>query len=310
MLFKSLIGQSIAKSKLSFYLNGHKNGEALPFLMFTGAQGNGKTLFAREVAKKVKSNTDEKTKFVEVNCSILKNVNQFFDCLIIPLLSEDCDRITILFDEVHEIPKDVQNILLSIMNTEKGNRKTITRANGEEITFDFRKLTFLFATTDQQKLVKPLLDRMIIIDFVPYSYPELGRIIKMNVENCKFCNESLEEISKVARFNARNAALIAKDIKILLSDREDKSFTKKELGNLKKSLHIQPYGLNNSEVNVLKIIDNYSPCSLTKIAASTGLTAQVIRQTIEPYLMKIDAISIDSKRSVTMHGKQIIKSLI
>lgn len=308
-MFKELIGQEVAKKKLEFYLRGYKNGGALPFLLFTGPQGNGKTAFARSVAKEMKNVDNNERHFIEVNCSVIKNVNDFFDKLIVPLMA-DYDYVTILFDEVHELKKDIQNILLTILNTEKGDSKDIQRPSGETITFNFKKMSLIFATTDQQKLVKPLLDRMTVIDFVPYDYDNLADIIKVTCPEYEFCPKALNSISKTARFNARNAVMRAREIKTLMAFSNSKKFTPQKFSFLREQLNIQPYGLNNSEIEVLRTINQHSPCSLTKIAANTGLSSQVIRQTIEPYLMKIDAISIDGKRHVTMHGKEVIKSLI
>lgn len=308
-MFENLIGQEVVKSKLEFYLRGYKNGRKLPFLLFTGPQGNGKTVFAREVAREMKNVDKKERHFIEVNCSIVKNVSHFFDSIILPLMA-DYEYVTILFDEVHELKKDIQNILLSVMNTEKDDKKTIERPSGESVTFDFKKLSLIFATTDQQKLVKPLLDRMTVVDFTPYSYDNLSQIIRITCPNYDFCPNALREISSTTRFNARNAVLRAKEIDTIMSFGNTKKFDKNKLNSLRKKLNIQPFGLNNSEIEVLKCINRYSPCSLTKISAATGLSTQAVRQTIEPYLMRIDAISIDTKRHITLEGKRIIKNLL
>ena len=70
--------QASVKNKLSFYLDAfHKTSQA-PFLLMAGAKGLGKTEFAKAFAKNLANEEGDKRAFLELNCSTIKNNEQFF----------------------------------------------------------------------------------------------------------------------------------------------------------------------------------------------------------------------------------------
>ena len=94
-LFPSIIGQDNAKRVLNFFCDGFKQTKVMPHLMFVAPKGCGKTTFAKAVARRLKRIDDAK-RYFEINCSTIKNVKQFFNQLVIPIM-QDRDA-TILFD--------------------------------------------------------------------------------------------------------------------------------------------------------------------------------------------------------------------
>ena len=82
---------------------------------------------------------------------------QFVDMIMTPYMVNT--EATFLFDECHMIPKDVTIALLTITNPNKDNRNTFSY-DGQDMDIDFRKLTFLFATTEPQEVFHALIDRM------------------------------------------------------------------------------------------------------------------------------------------------------
>ena len=61
------------------------------------------------------------------------------------------NEVTILLDEAHALPKDLTNAFLTIFNTEKDHVKDF-HWEEQVFTFNFKKQTFLFATTESDKL--------------------------------------------------------------------------------------------------------------------------------------------------------------
>ena len=166
--FPDLIGQYAVKKKLSFYLEAFEKTGVCPFLLLTGAKGLGKTQFAKSFAEKVTNRDGKKRAFLELNCSTIKNNEQFFEQIFLPLISDN--EITILFDECHALPKDLTMAFLTIFNTETTTTKSF-EWNEMSFTFDFMKQTFIFATTESDKIFPPLKDRLTNVDFAPYSEP-------------------------------------------------------------------------------------------------------------------------------------------
>ena len=174
--FPDLVGQNSVKKKLSFYLDAFHKTFQSPFLLMAGAKGLGKTEFAKAFAKNLVNQNGNKRAFLEINCSTIKNVEGFFEQIFLPVIADN--EITILFDECHALPLDLTMAFLTIFNTEATSRK-IFNWNEMDFEFNFRKQTFIFATTETDKIFPPLKDRLTNVDFEPYTDKELSEIIKL-----------------------------------------------------------------------------------------------------------------------------------
>ena len=222
--FDHLIGQENVKKKLDFYLKGFEATSVCPFLNLVGAKGLGKTLFAKEFAKHLKNSDGSTRPFLELNCSTIKNNEQFFEQIFLPLILNN--EITVLFDEAHALPKDLTMAFLTIFNTEKTHTKDFVW-DEQTFTFNFKRQTFIFATTESDKLFPPLKDRLSTIDFEQYSEDELGKIIQLNCEGVSFSDEAIKNLSTTVRGNARNAVMRSKEIVLYCESENKPNFTKK-----------------------------------------------------------------------------------
>ena len=64
------------------------------------------------------------------------------------------------------------------------------------------------------------------------------------------------------------------------------------------------------ELQILRILPQKKECSLTNLAAKTGLTTQCIRQDFELYLQKHNLMDITTGgRSITVDGQRYLKEL-
>ena len=170
--FADIIGQSAAKKRITFYQDCYTKSSMIPNIMFVAPKGCGKTLIAKALGKNLRKDDDIKAKpFLEINCSSLKNIRQFFSNVVIPhMIDKD---LTILFDEASELPKDLEMGLLTILNPNKDNRNTFV-VDDYAVDFDFRRHTFLFATSEAHQVFHALMDRLDRIDLEEYSLEELG----------------------------------------------------------------------------------------------------------------------------------------
>ena len=85
-LFPQIVGQTRAKRRLKFYLDGYNGTNVIPHLMFIAPKGCGKTMLAKAVGKHLvqKDEPSKPKPFLEINCSTIKNVKQFFNQIAIP----------------------------------------------------------------------------------------------------------------------------------------------------------------------------------------------------------------------------------
>ena len=305
-VFKDLVGQANVKKKLNFYLDAFEMTSTAPFLLFVGAKGLGKTMFARQFAGALKNHDNSKRAIVEINCSSLKNVNQFFEQIVLPLVLDN--DITLFFDEAHELPKSLMMALLTIL--EAGSRQTVTyNWQGDNYSFDMRRNTFFFATTESDKLFHPLKDRLTSIDFEPYAPHHLAKILKKSSEGVQFNAEALQKLSDTVRGNARNAVMTAKDVVLYCLSNDVKRFSMKHYEKFCDTLGILPKGITCTEREVLEILEEKGACSLSMLAAKTGLSTTALRCDHEKYLLMQNLMEIDTKRKITPRGKRLVKKL-
>tara|TARA_R100001480_G_scaffold142750_1_gene140360 strand:- start:476 stop:1177 length:702 start_codon:yes stop_codon:yes gene_type:complete len=206
---------------------------------------------------------------------------------------------TFLFDECHMIPKDVTMALLTITNPNKDNFNTFSY-DGQDIDIDFKKLTFLFATTEPQEVFHALIDRMERIDLDDYSYDELGQILLLNTEKIKFSGDLVSKhIAPTLRGNGRSAQKMATNIINYCAGNNVRTFKFKDWQSLCKTLDIMPYGINKNELKYLRALARNGCVRLYNLAAKLQMTRAAILSDTEIYLQKLNFIEVST------HGRQL-----
>lgn len=304
--FPDLVGQNAVKKKLSFYLDAFHKTSQSPFLLMAGAKGLGKTEFAKAFAKNLHNQNGDKRAFLEINCSTIKNNEQFFEQIFLPIIADN--EVTILFDECHELPQDLTMAFLTIFNTEANNRKNF-EWNGMNFEFNFKQQTFIFATTETDRIFPPLKDRLTIVDFEPYNTEELSEIVKICSPDIVFENGCLEKVASTIRGNARSAVKRSKEIILYCGAKESNHFTEEDFESLSDTIGILPFGITNTERQVLEVLNQCGSATLTGLSAKLGLSATAVRRDHELYLLNKNLIEIDGKRKITNHGRKLCNSL-
>jgi len=315
-MFPKVIGQTKAKKKLSFYIKNFSSSYILPHLLFIAPKGCGKTLMAEETAKllKLKGSEQHKPSYT-VNCAGIKNLKGFAQQFI--ALQADNTHFTLIFDEASELPKDVTMALLTMLNPNDDNRNRFTFGD-YVIDVDFKRHTFMFATTEADKLFHALQDRCTRIDLEDYTHDELGAIVGLSLKRVSFQDGVLPEIASTLRGNARAAKKIAVDIASYIKgkiasgniERSDSiPFKRKDWEYFKKVLGINPLGLNEIEIRLLRVLQENGSCTLTKIAATLMLTKTAVQKDFEMFLQKQNLMSIDGQRSITNKGIEYLREL-
>ena len=299
-MFDSLIGQNHIKRQLKFYVDAYKATRTTPFIMFNGAKGLGKTEFSKQFAKELKK------PLLEINCSTIKNNQQFFEQIFMPVIMDN--EITILFDEAHALPKELVMAFLTVFNVEGSKRKSLEWRDST-FEFNFEKQTFIFATTELDKLFAPFKDRLTIIDFKPYSEEELGQILQKKLDWVSFEDGVMDNIAPTLRGNARAAVKRSIEISMYCESRNTAKFGQKEWKSLCDLLGINPSGLSNTEMEILNILKERGDCTLAMLSAATGLSRTAIQRDAEIYLLRKGAIKIEGTRKITNLGMRILSGV-
>jgi Holliday junction resolvasome RuvABC ATP-dependent DNA helicase subunit len=305
-MFDNLIGQSEIKDQLGFYSKAFQKTGTVPFILLNGAKGLGKTEFLKAFSKTITNSDGKPRPMLELNSSTIKNNQMFFEQIFMPIVQGN--EVTLFFDECHALPNDLVMAFLSILNTERTPYKEF---NWREytFTFDFTKISMIFATTELDKLFPPLKDRLTVLDFKPYNQNELAAIIKGRLPDVEFEDGLVEEIATTTRGNARDAVKRAKQIELYCETNNSNLFLKDEWNDLRKVLGIKPLGLSNTEVQVLEILNARGPSTLQTIAAVTGMSRTAIQKDAELYLLQRGLMKINGVRELTRLGADLIKQM-
>jgi Holliday junction resolvasome RuvABC ATP-dependent DNA helicase subunit len=306
--FPSVIGQEKAKNTLSFFIDGYKANSVLPHIMITAPRGCGKTWIAQALAKSLTPAGEAKPKkLITFNCSQLKNLSQFMNEIVIPHINEqDC---TVFFDEASELPRDVSMALLTITNPNPDN---MTQFAYEDflVNFNFRRQSFVFATTEGQSIFHALMDRMERVDLEDYTLEELGKILLCGMEGYDVEVDALLEISKVLRGNARAGQKMAIKMKSYMDAKGLTHFQMKDWREMSKRLAIQPLGLLSKELELMRLLKRKKSTRLMELTAILQLSRGAIQRDYELYLMKQGLIEINPDgRSLTTKGHKYLEKL-
>jgi Holliday junction resolvasome RuvABC ATP-dependent DNA helicase subunit len=303
--FSHLVGQNAVKKKLSFYLDAFHKTSQCPFLLMSGAKGLGKTEFAKSFAKNLYNRDGDRRSFLELNCSTIKNNEQFFEQIFLPLIADN--EITILFDECHALPHDLTMAFLTIFNAETNSRKTF-EWNEMTFEFNFKQQTFIFATTETDKIFPPLKDRMTAVDFEPYSQDDLSAIVQLCIPEIQFVDGVEDRVASTIRGNARSAVKRSKEIQLYCGAKESSYFSNEDFDDLCDKVGILPFGITHTEKQILQALNNCGSATLTGLAAKIGMSKTALQRDHELYLLNKNLIEIDGKRKITGQGIDLCKT--
>ena len=305
--FDELVGQKQVKKHLNELLRNFYAGAIVPHALIVAPKGCGKT----EIGKAFVRGLGKQGKLF--NCAGIKNVEGFFNDIVIQRIHDQ--DVTLFFDDAHLLPKPVQAFMLSMLNPNKDHCNTVT--NGDvEAFIDFRRQSFVFATTDPQGMSEPLRDRCERIDLQDYPQEDIAKIIgdlRPEIEDYTL----LMDIANYARGNARGAVKLANQMEGRIAQKEkagdDHSvFDRADWNGLVDVYGHLPYGIRRKEMMVLELISKAGTgIALGTIAFRVSDSPTMVRLDTEAYLRNLDLIAVNeqSKRVLTPKGRALMDSL-
>jgi len=306
MNWNELVGQERAKSKLDFHFRAAEAGEALPSFMFCGPRGFGKTAIGEAFGLRIREMTKGEKRLFTLNCASIKNLKSFWNSVIIPVVN---DRdVTILFDEASELPTDVTMALLTMINPNSNDRNSYS-FDDMTVDVDLKRQSFMFASTEPQRIFHALMDRCHRIDLEEYSHADLSTILRKNLGDLEVEEEVMKDVTPTLRGNARQAVRMAKNIRTYLAPLRKTLLGAEEWLRLSQELDILPMGLSRLELQVLRILAR-GPLTLTRLAATMFMSKASLQKDVELYLMRQNLMLIDvDGRKITQNGQQYLNNL-
>lgn len=305
--FKNIIGQESVITELDFYIESYKKSRLIPHVCLIAPKGCGKTTIGRATASALKSLNPSK-RGLYISCAGFQktSVEQFYNQVVTQLMGVEA---TVFFDECHNLSSQIQEELLGILNPNSNNANTTTYDN-REWEFDFRRLSFIFATTEPHLMKEALMDRLTRIELEEFTTNQLADIVKLNLSGYKLTQSTLDIIASVTRGNARDVQKVCQKILIYLDGSGKKTFNLDDWNKLCKRTNIKPLGLKNAEINILRVLGQVSQMRLTQLSSMTGINRNALQKDLEMYLQKRNLIEINpTGRKITEVGMNYLKGL-
>ncbi|MEP7145843.1 MAG: Holliday junction branch migration DNA helicase RuvB [bacterium] len=279
--FEEFIGQDKVKENLKIFIESTKRlNESLDHILFTGPPGLGKTTLANIISNELSTN------IITTSGPIIEKPGDLAGMLTKLKTGE------ILFiDEIHRIPKVVEEFLYSAMEEYKLDIMIDQGPAARSIPIRLEKFTLIGATTRQGLLSSPMLDRFGIncrLDY--YITDHLIEIVKRSAKimKLKISEDGAAEIAKRSRATPRIANRLLRRTRDFAIVKGDGSITKEIADYALRSLDVDEFGLDKMDKKILETIIlkyNGGPVGLSTIAASIGEDPGTIEDVYEPFLM-------------------------
>ena len=277
------VGQSEVKENLSIFIKAAiMREEPLDHVLLYGPPGLGKTTLSNIIANELHSN---------IKTASGPAIEKSGDLAAILSSLEPGD--VLFIDEIHRIPRFVEEILYSAMEDFTLDIIVGSDSSSRNIRIDLPPFTLVGATTRAGDLTGPLRDRFgIICKLNYYTVEELQKIAMRTsrVLDCPIDEDAALELARRSRGTPRITNRLFKRVRdyalVMGNGNIDLSITKLALDKLK----VDELGLDETDYHLLKsIIEKFNggPVGIEAIASSIGEEQTTIEDVYEPYLLQI-----------------------
>ena len=279
--FDDIVGQADVIKRLRINSKGCKiSGGVMPHILIDGPPGLGKTTLAGAVANEMEVD------LYTCNAANLRSVKS-----IMPYLMGITPRSVLFIDEIHRLPKLVEEFLYPVMEDFKMN--IVVEDNVEDM--DIPKFTMIGATTSGGSLSQPFYDRFTIKEHLSfYTDNELAKLAWYITKNAglRISEDDLLEIAKRSKGTPRILKARVKWYEnYVLSVGQD------DVDTIFETQGIDQHGMDVYDRLYIEVLEKNigNPLGLKSISSLTGIAVETIENSIEPYLVREGYVSRTQK---------------
>ncbi|WP_339214520.1 Holliday junction branch migration DNA helicase RuvB [Ornithinibacillus sp. FSL M8-0202] len=280
------IGQDKVKENLTIFIQAAKmRNEPLDHVLLYGPPGLGKTTLAAIIANEMG---------VNFRSTSGPAIDRAGDLAAILTSLEVGD--VLFIDEVHRLPRAVEEVLYSAMEDFFIDIVIGTGPSARSVRIDLPPFTLVGATTRAGLLSAPLRDRFGVLSRLEYyETKDLRAIVERTAEifDTKIVKEAAIEIARRSRGTPRIANRLLRRIRDISQVKGEVEISLETTDIALGMLQVDDQGLDHIDHKLLKgIIEGFQggPVGLDTIAATIGEESQTIEDVYEPYLLQIGFI--------------------
>jgi len=294
-----MVGQREVFARLQIVLDAaRKRREPLGHILFDGPPGLGKTTFATVIPRELGA-----------SLQIASGAALAAPKDLIPYLTNAEAGSVLFIDEIHRLPKAVEEFLYPAMEDFRIDMTLGEGVNARTINMSLRPFTLIGATTRSGMLSAPLRDRFVMrehLDF--YSVSELAEIVRRNSVKLQIgiTAEACEEIAARSRGTPRLANNRLRWVRDYATAKADGHITIDVTTAALDMQGIDPAGLDQQDRRYLETIVRVfqgGPAGVEATAHTMNAAVDTLIDEVEPYLLRTGlVIRTPRGRRVTEEG--------
>jgi len=301
--FHEFVGQRRVVDNLAVYLQAAKaRSEAIDHVLLSGPPGLGKTTLAHLIARDL-----------GVNLRITSGpvIERPYD--LVGLLTSLEHRDVLFIDEIHRLPRAVEEYLYSAMEDYRIDIVIDQGPAARSVPIDLRRFTLIGATTREGLLSAPMRSRFGVLERLDFYPPEeLVEILRRSSSllGVAVDDPALHAMAGRSRGTPRVANRFLRRIRDLAQVKGAGTITAPLADEGLAMLGVDEHGLTPLDREILRCLQRLGggPVGLKTVAISVGEEERTLEDVYEPFLIRQGLLLRTPRgRKLTLEGRKLLR---